>query len=192
MPTHEGDLGLLLGRIAADLVARRPPVGMRTKIVAVDGLGGAGKSSFARHLARALGATIVGTDDFASWDDPVDWWPRLVEELLVPISQNETARFERSVWAPDMEPETREVEAAEILILEGVTASRDAFRPYLTYAIWVESPPELRLRRGLERDGDDALEAWQAWMAEEDRYRERERPDERADIVVRGDAALWA
>ena len=91
-----------------------------------------------------------------------------------------------------MEPETRTVEAAEILVLEGVTASRDAFRPYLTYAIWVESPPELRLRRGLERDGDYALEAWQAWMAEEDRYRERERPDERADIVVRGDADLWA
>jgi uridine kinase len=164
---------------------------MRTKIVAVDGLGGAGKSSFARHLARALGATIVETDDFASWDDPADWWPRLIEELLVPISRNETARFERSLWGPDMEPETREVEAAEILILEGVTASRDAFRPYLTYAIWVESPPGVRLRRGLARDGEDALEAWQAWMAEEDRYRERERPDERADIVIRGDADLW-
>ena len=190
-PTDDGDLDRLLQRIAADVEARRPPAGMRTRIVAVDGLGGAGKSSFARHLARALGATIVETDDFASWENPVDWWPRLIEELLLPISRNETARFERSVWGPDMEPETREVDAAEILILEGVTASREAFRPYLTYAIWVESPPELRLRRGLERDGEDALEAWREWMVEEDRYRERERPDERADLVVRGDADLW-
>ena len=190
-PTPDGDLDRLLERIAAELEARRPPAGMRTRIVAVDGLGGAGKSSFARRLARALRGTIVQTDDFASWENPVDWWPRLIEELLVPISRNETARFERSVWGPDMEPETREVDAAEILILEGVTASREAFRPYLTYAIWVESPPELRLRRGLERDGEDALEAWREWMVEEDRYRERERPDERADLVVRGDADLW-
>jgi hypothetical protein len=28
-------------------------------------------------------------------------------------------------------------------------------------------------------------------MAAEDRYRERERPDRRADLVVRGDRDLW-
>jgi hypothetical protein len=29
-------------------------------------------------------------------------------------------------------------------------------------------------------------------MAQEDRYRSSERPDERADLVVRGDRNLWA
>ena len=45
------------------------PVGMSTRIVAVDGQGGAGKSTFAERLALGLGSVqIVHTDDFASWD----------------------------------------------------------------------------------------------------------------------------
>ena len=64
--------------------------------------------------------------------------------------------------------------------------------PYVTYSIWVDAPAEVRLQRGLDRDGPAALEQWQAWMAEEDEYRSRERPDERADLVIRGDRDLWA
>ena len=172
---------------------RRPPDGMRTRIVAIDGLGGSGKSSFARHLARALGdAPIVQTDDFASWDNPTDWWPQLLERVLVPLSRNEPARFERSHWGGDRDGGLVELEPTEFVILEGVTASREAFAPYLTYSIWVEAPAELRLQRGLNRDGPDAIEQWKAWMAEEDRYLERERPDERADLVIEGDRDLGA
>ena len=72
------------------------------------------------------------------------------------------------------------------VILEGVSASREAFRPYLCYTIWVETPREERLRRGLERDGLEARGLWDEWMAEEDAYVEREHPDQRADIVVSG------
>jgi uridine kinase len=182
----------LLARIAREVRERRPPDGMSTRIVAVDGHGGSGKSSFARHLARALGdVPIVQTDDFASWDNPIDWWPQLLERVLIPLSRNQPARFERSRWGGERDGELVEVEPAEFVILEGVTASREAFAPYVTYSIWVEAPAEVRLRRGLDRDGPGALEQWQAWMAEEAQYVERERPDERADLVVRGDRDLW-
>jgi hypothetical protein len=53
-------------------------------------------------------------------------------------------------------------------------------------------PAELRLRRGLERDGDDARTQWESWMAEEENYRATEHPRERADFVVRGDRGLWS
>jgi deoxyadenosine/deoxycytidine kinase len=67
---------------------------MHTTVIAVDGLGGAGKSGFAAHLSVSLGgAEIVHTDDFASWDNLVDWWPELIERLLVPLSRNRVARF---------------------------------------------------------------------------------------------------
>ena len=166
---------------------------MATRIVAVDGLGGSGKSSFARHLAGAFGGVpIVQTDDFASWDNPIDWWPELLERVLVPLSRGETARFERSSWGPGTGGERVIVEPTDVLILEGVTATREAFMPYVTYSIWVDAPAEVRLQRGLDRDGSDALEQWQAWMTQEDEYRSRERPDERADLVIRGDRDLWA
>jgi uridine kinase len=189
----EGGLDGLLARITGEVRARRPPARMGTRIVAIDGLGGSGKSSFARHLARALGeAPIVQTDDFATWDNPIDWWPQLLERVLIPLSKGEPAQLDRSHWGGQRDGELVVVDPTEFLILEGVTASREAFAPYVTYSIWVEAPAELRLQRGLDRDGPDALEQWQAWMAEEDRYCVRERPDERADLVIHGDRNVWA
>jgi uridine kinase len=193
-PAGLADDGLeeLLARIAREVHERRPPAGMSTRIVAVDGHGGSGKSTFARHLARVFGdVPIVHTDDFASWENPVDWWPQLLELVLVPLSRNEPARFERSQWGDDGTVELVEVEPTEFVVLEGVTASREAFAPYLTYSIWIDAPAELRLQRGLARDGSEALEQWQAWMAGEDRYVARERPDQRADLVIQGDRDLW-
>jgi uridine kinase len=182
----------MVATIGASVRARQPPDGMQTRVIAIDGLGGAGKSSLAERLSAALdGVQIVHTDDFASWDNPLDWWPELIEQLLVPLSQNRTARFKRSRWA-EVERGWAEVQPAALVILEGVTASRRTFRPYLTYLIWVEAPPELRLRRGLERDGDDARAQWESWMAAEENYRAIECPHERADLVVRGDRDLWS
>ena len=163
---------------------------MDTRIVAIDGPGAAGKSSLAAFLARRLGAEIVHTDDFASWDDPIDWWPRLLEQVLEPLAAGRRARFTPTSW--DGLPRADiVVEPAELVILEGVTSTRAAFRPFLAYSIWVETPRELRLARGLERDGESMRAQWEAWMALEDRYIEEERPAERADLVLPGDLDLW-
>jgi uridine kinase len=165
---------------------------MATRIVAVDGLGGAGKSGFAKHLSIALGgADIIHTDDFAGWENPLDWWPQLIEKVLEPVARNEIVRFQRSQWEAGNDPGWVELRPDEFLIVEGVTAAREAFAPYLTYAIWIDAPEELRLRRGLERDGQSALQQWERWVANEARYRSRERPDERADLVIHGDRDLW-
>jgi hypothetical protein len=51
----------------------------------------------------------------------------------------------------------------------------------------VETPAELRLHRGVERDGEAALQRWtDFWMAEEARYFEAHRPGAFADITVAG------
>jgi uridine kinase len=163
------------------------PEGMTTKIIAIDGPGGAGKSTLAACLAEELGgAQVLHTDDFASWDNPLDWWPRLIEEALEPLSRDQPARFRRTDWENKGREEWREIEPAEFVILEGVSASREAFQPFLAYSIWVETPQELRRRRGLERDGELARAQWEQWMAQEDDYVRREKPQDRADVVVAG------
>src|SRR5438270_78269 len=125
-------LAALLASIASEVAARDAPAGMTTKVVAVDGAGGAGKSTFAEHLPSFLGDTaIVHTDDFASWENPIDWWPRLLELVLEPLARNEERlRFEALAWEAGHAPAWVELRATPVLILEGVTASRDAFRPY--------------------------------------------------------------
>ncbi|MGH2971168.1 MAG: uridine kinase family protein, partial [Gaiellaceae bacterium] len=164
--------------------------GMTTRIVAVDGPGGAGKSSLAAFLARELGAAVVHTDDFASWDNPIDWWPQLIETVLSPLAAGRPARYTPTIWGGPHKEDVV-VDPGGFVILEGVTASRRAFRPYLAYAIWIETPRALRLRRGLERDGEEARGDWEGWMAGEDAYVNRERPAEHADVVLPGDADQW-
>lgn len=164
----------------------RAPAGVATRIVAVDGPGGAGKSTIADRLAHELGAVIVRTDDFASWDNPVDWWPELLERVLVPLAAGEEARYTPTSWGgPEREPLS--VAPGGFVLLEGVSAAREAFRPYLAYTIWVETPRALRLERGLERDGEAMRGQWERWMAEEDSYIEREQPHVHVDAVLCGD-----
>jgi uridine kinase len=177
-----------LRRLVDEVRAAQAPGAMTTSIVAVDGLAGAGKSTFARRLAAALGgAPIVPTDDFASWDEPLDWWPRFVEQVLEPLARNEPARYVTSSWGPGHEQREVEVRPASFLLVEGVGSTRRAFRPFLAYTVWVEAPRELRLGRGLERDGEDARPLWEAFSAAEDEYAATERPREAADAVVAGD-----
>jgi uridine kinase len=163
------------------------PEGMNTSIIAIDGPGGAGKSSFAEQLSRQLGgAPILHTDDFASWEHPLDWWPRLLHQVLEPLSRNETARYQRYDWNTKRLAEWHEIQPTKYLLLEGVSSSRDAFQPYITFSIWIETPRQERLRRGLERDGEVARPLWQEWMANEDDYIEREHPQQRADLILDG------
>ncbi len=160
---------------------------MSTRVIAVDGLGGAGKSTLAARLSQALGSVaIVHTDDFASWTDSLDWWPRLIQQVLVPLSKGLPARFQRYDWEQRTLVECLEVQPDSNVIIEGVSASRDAFQPYLAFSIWVETPREERLKRGRERDGQAARSQWLAWMATEDAYVACERPESRADLVVSG------
>ena len=182
---------MLLHEIVTEIRRVQPPAGMSTRIVAVDGSGGAGKTSLSEWLAAEIPAQVVHTDDFASWENPVDWWPDLVEKVLEPLAAGLAAHYVPTRWGG---PERQEVtvEPGGFLILEGVTASREAFRPYLVYSIWIETPRHLRLRRGVARDGEHMRAQWEEWMAAEDRYVEREQPAAHADRVLPGDRDLWA
>ncbi len=163
------------------------PAGMSTLIIAVDGQGGAGKSTFAEHLALGLGGVqIVHTDDFASSDNPIDWWPELRDRVLLPVAAGHSAAYLPTRWGGEVRSQIV-IQPTEFLVLEGVSASRHAFQPYLAYAIWIGTPRELRLQRGLERDGEEARDLWEEWMAAEDLYVAKECPAERADLIIRGD-----
>jgi uridine kinase len=161
---------------------------MSTRIVAIDGYGGAGKSTLARKLAAALDeAPIVPTDDFAGWDNQFEWWPRLLEQVIAPLARGLSARYQRFDWTTRQLAEWIALpRRPATVIIEGVAAMRREFDPYLAYRIWVDTPPEVRSRRGLERDGEAMRSQWDRWMTAEAAHVARDRPIDRADVMVRG------
>ena len=62
-----------LSRVLAGIRAATAPCRARTRIIAADGPGGAGKGSLDDFLAHELGAPVVRTDDFAGRHGPLEW-----------------------------------------------------------------------------------------------------------------------
>ncbi len=163
-----------------DDVLAGPPRYGRVRLVAVDGPSGAGKTTFAGKLVetfRARGAktALVATDHYATWDDPVAWWPRLVAEVLDPLAAGRPATY-RPLDCPTGGPRpgpVRAVHPVDVVVLEGVSAGRASIRPRLSALCWVPGPdPETRLERAVSRDGEGIrgpLTAWQkfecGWFA---------------------------
>jgi uridine kinase len=176
-----------LEQIVDKIKLARTPEGVKPKIIAIDGGGGAGKSTFAGKLSEALGgAPIVQTDDFASWDNPLEWSQGLLDNFLKPFAAGKSARFHLSEWSAGDDRGWKEVAPAQVLILEGVASSRRIFRPYLAFTIYIDTPREERFRRGIARDGEHKRTDWVRWQNEEDEYLETERPDLYANIVLSG------
>ncbi len=170
---------------------RSRPCAGPVRMVAVDGRSGAGKSTLARALAAACGgAPIVRVDDFLYWRDIEGWWPRLEREALRPLLSGSVARFRVRDWAADPLGQGlgrwTEVAPADVVIVEGVTSSRQAIADDLVMALWVEAPAADRLRRGIARDGEQRRPLWIEWMALEEDFFGRDGAPGRADYVISG------
>ena len=96
------------------------------------------------------------------------------------------APHQRYDWPSETLAEWHTIEPAPIVIIEGVSAGRSEAAAHLSFLNWIETPREERLRRGVERDGNAALDDWESWMASEDAHDERVPTRERADVVIDG------
>ncbi len=98
-------------------------------------------------------------------------WQRLREQVLQPLSNKETARYQRYDWPTDSVAGWRTVPAHGVVLIEGCFLTREELRNFYDFRIWVHAPKEMRLSRGVERDGERARDRWvNEWMPEEERY----------------------
>ncbi|MGW5569847.1 hypothetical protein ACWEVD_01495 [Nocardia thailandica] len=102
------------------------------------------------------------------------------------LSQDRPARYQRYDWNTRALSEWHEIARPDVLILEGVSSAREAVRNRLSLSIWVETPRDTRLARGLDRDGVEALPLWQRWMAAEDAHFAADRTPDHVDLIVAG------
>ncbi len=181
------------------------PKKQSTLLIGVDGCGGSGKSTLANKLKeKCFHVSIVHMDDFylpsskiiksspekkpigADFD-----WKRVLNQILEPISQNLEGRYQRCDREKDKLTEWHTVPIGGIVIVEGVYSIREELANKYDFTIWVECPRETRLLRGLERDGNEALEMWENnWMIPEDIYVQEHKPHQRADIMSIGTKSI--
>lgn len=183
-----------MGELKQRILQASPKVG-NVRFIAIDGHGGSGKSTLANLLAEQFSAEIIHTDDFAGLDNPENWWPLVIERVFEPIKNRATTlSYPRSKWWETHNPESVVNQpVTDIMILEGVSALRKEFRDYLSLGIFVETPIEICLRRGFERDqgqdgksDDEIKQMWQKWYEKEEVYMARDNPKMAADLVVDG------
>lgn len=177
-----------------DLVGRIRRERTNTRVVAIDGPSGSGKSTLAARLAAKIsGFVVVGTDDFASWSDPIGatWWDRFDAEVLVPAFAGRAFRYELRDWDNDEFGSAlagwREVPASPLVIVEGVTSARASVRARQAFTIWIEAAPDQRLARGVQRDGEDHRDLWLRWMDAEDRFFADDQTKVSADVRIDGE-----
>lgn len=166
-----------------------PPRLGATTLIAVDGPSGSGKSHLAARLAADLGATVVSTDDFATWDDPVSWWPRLVDGVLTPLADGRPGRYQKTEWTEGRPHPGEYVQIAvpAVLVVEGMSAGRRSVADSLSALVWCELPDAtVRLARAVARDGEQARKHLLAWQSFEAGWFAVDGTRERADHVVGG------
>lgn len=169
-----------------DLLGRRTPRAGGTHLVAVDGPSGAGKTTFAARLADALhSVAVVHMDDlYPGWDGLADAVPRLVEWVVEPLLGGRPARYRRFDWDRQRYAEWHEVPDAPVVVVEGVGSAARAVAAALSVTVWVDADPEVRMARGIARDGETYRPHWQRWAVQEQQHFAADATAERADVSV--------
>ena len=164
-------------------------------VVAIDGFGGAGKSTLARDLQNKLkSATVVEVDDFYVFGMKSDAnksyfdRARLVKQVLRPLKQGKQPSYQRSIDKDNPLSDYIDVPQVDYVILEGVSSFHPDIAEYIDFKIWLDIPANVARNRMKERDikeGDDHGD--QFWDHNTDSYQEYKdlhRPDDHADLIV--------
>jgi len=171
-------------------------------VIAIDGRGGAGKSSLARKVVAAVaGAVHVEFDWFhlpkADLRDEARFdAPRLIDEVLKPFRQGRRdLECHRYNWgylsgAPDgLVNEPIRLHGVEGIVLEGCGVLSPELAPLYNLRIWLDTPAEEALERGMRRDIEEygldperVKAAWEEWAQWEARALAHDNRSLRSDI----------
>lgn len=171
---------------ALDLARSRPATLGSGRLICVDGPAGSGKTTLAAAIGDRAVAPVVHMDSlYDGWEG----LPRVSDQLdalLLPLAVDEAGHYLRYDWDLEQYVETVTVRPGPLLVLEGVGSGSRAHAGLCTLLVWVEAPADLRLARGLERDGVLLEDRWRQWMHDETEHFGREDTRARADLLVDG------
>ena len=192
MGTSESNFGSAWAGLGGALGA--PPTLGNTHFLVIDGPAGSGKSTLAQALGKAAAAhfgepgdvVVLNIDDLLrGWGGlGPELWARTSRQVLDPLARGENARYQRWDWELSQFADWIEFAPPRLLILEGCTAGAPEIADRAGLLFWVEARLDLRLQRGLARDGEAMRAHWLAWQVEESEIFARHQTRQRAKLVL--------
>ena len=176
--------GASTSALAAALAAAEPSAGA-TRVLAIDGRSGSGKTTIAHAIARQIDAPLISLEDlYGGWDGLEHGIELVRTAVLEPLARGEAATVPRYDWGAREWGEPWMLEPPGLLVIEGVGAGARSLAPYTSVLAWIEMSEQDRRARALARDRDLYAPHWERWAAQEEAYIEREGVPERANIVI--------
>jgi uridine kinase len=165
VPVAEGD-------VLAEVAAAIPDRGPNCVIVGIDGVDGAGKTTFADALAKALArpAVRISVDDFHSvrairhrrghespdgfWLDAFDY-ERLIADVFEPLRTKSCFRRRAHDLASDqvLLPPWEAAPTGAVVIVDGLFLQRRELAGRWDFVVFLDAPFDVTARRLDERDG---------------------------------------
>ena len=168
------------------------------RLIAIDGLPVAGKSTLAERIVAATGGVGIFLDDFvrpeAEWRGKIDpsfpfgyiRYDAFLEAVSSLAAQGHCS-YRPYDWATGQPSESaRTVTLDRPVVVEGVSALHPDLCPLYDLRFWVESDPASMLDAALNRGVGDWAEEWRALFVPSVQLYLRGNPSARADLVVQG------
>lgn len=196
LPAVDATAAVIVGAVLAS-----PPTLGAGRLVCVDGPAGSGKTTLAAALNRSFrdGLRSAGSTEsrvrmlhmdnvYAGWAGLDAGMGTVASSVVGPLREGRCGCYRRYDWHRSRFAEERVVPPCDVLLVEGVGSGGrlDGYVDAITCLVWVATSSDVRLARGLARDGEGQLEHWLAWQRQESVMFARERISERADVVVDG------
>lgn len=173
----------------------RPPNNGDFYIVAIDGRGGAGKTTLAEYIGTLLSDfSVLNGDEYFEPDDNTIAFgsfneDRFEKEVLYKLKEGKSDFIYYPYrWGVKKPKSEKKLQIAEGIIVE--RSGSFAFDLDYDFKIWVETPAKLALQRGQERDEmplEQGYRSWkEVWQPREDAHFKKVLPLENADLVIDG------
>lgn len=187
--------------LATSLISqiRNSPQKSSTKLIAIDGRGGSGKSSLAAKLLELDPSfQIIHIDSFPATKEENPFHPlgtqtristsRILSSALIPLSRGQEARYTPTPWwieQPRIEEEII-ITPNKTVLVEGCYSLLPEFRDFYDLKIWLECSTTTARERALNRDGGEKdRQVWEeVYIPNEESYIKIHKPQRVAEVII--------